>query len=114
MCRDIAYIKNQVELVLTILGEKYSVPVSCAQQEVYVDTDSGFFKVIPPYFRWKFGQDNEYRNKPLETPIFLDDVPSSSVLVIDSNIQIDGVYFIPENESKEYPVDKSNVQENTY
>ena len=114
MCRDIAYIKNQVELVLTILGEKYSVPVSCAQQEVYVDTDSGFFKVIPPYFRWKFGQDNEFRNKPVETPIFLDDVPSSSVLVIDSNIQIDGVYFIPENESKEYPVDKSNVQENTY
>lgn len=114
MCRDIAYIKNQVELVLTILGEKYSVPVSCAQQEVYVDTDSGFFKVIPPYFRWKFGQDNEFRNKPVETPVFLDDIPSSSVLVIDSNIQIDGVYFIPENESKEYPVDKSNVHENTY
>lgn len=114
ICRDIAYIKNRVELVLTILGKKYSIPVSHAQQEVYVDTDSGFFKVIPPYFRWKFGQDNEYRNKPVETPFFLDDIPSSSVLVIDSNIRIDGVYFVPENETKEYPVDKSNTYENTY
>lgn len=113
-CKDIAYIKNPIELTLTIFEKKYSVPVSCSQQEVYVDTDSGLFKVIPPYFSWKFGLDCEYRNKPLETPIFIDDVPPSSFLIVDTNIQIDGVYFTLDNENKEYLVDKSNTYDNTY
>lgn len=114
VCNELPYIRGNAELILKIMNEKYSTVVSYLQTYIKIETNFGMFKVIPPYFRWKFGDELEYKNRPLESPIFVDDIPSSSTIKIDSSIKIIDFVFRPDDENKDYPVDKSSTLENVF
>lgn len=113
-CKELAYIKSNVELIAYICGKKYSVPVGYLDTSVLIETDAGLFKVVPPYFRWKFGAEADYKYKPSETPIFIDDIPSSSILSIDTNIKVEDIVFKLDDGDNYLLVDKSSSLENTF
>lgn len=113
ICDKIAYLKNNVPLTVCIMGETYEKSINYLETSVLIETKHGLFKVIPPYLRWKFLDDDEYKYKPCQVPFFISDFPSGSILDIDASIEIKDVIFMGNNK-KCYVVDRANSEKNRF